>query len=346
MRLTLWVPGLLLPDEIRADTLFDLAAPGLALLLGRGRRETLPPDWLAAAFGQPAPLPAAALRKLGAGEAATANEPLRRQAAEGEILCIDPVHWKVSREGVTLDDPARLALDAAEAQALITVIQPLFADWGEIAASAVERWEMRLRRPLALETRPLPEAIGLPVDPRLPGGPDGREWRTRLAEAQTVLHAHPANRARDAASRPTINSLWPWGQGKLPQSVHCNFTAVWCADPLVVGLCRLAGIPCGAAPEGFAPAAGNVLACIDSLAQPARALDALAWRSALLAFEARWLVPALAALRQGRCTELRLIATRLTHRPATAGFVIKRADLLRFWRRPQPLAALTERERP
>ncbi len=342
MRLTLFVPGLLLPGEVHADTVQGLAAPALALIAGRGRRGSLPADWPAAAFGLPAPLPAAALRKLGAGEAATANEPRHRQAAEGESLCVDPVHWKVSREGVTLDDPACLALDAAEATALIAAIQPLFADWGVIVATRPEHWSLHLHRPLALATRPLPEAIGQPVDPRLPGGADGKAWRARLAEAQTVLHAHPVNRARDAASRPTINSLWPWGQGALPPSACCDFTAVWSADPLVAGLCACAGIPCGAPPESFAPAEGHLLCCNETLAQPARALDALAWRSALLALEQHWLAPALAALRTGRLRELRLIGTRLGAAPATAAFTLTRGGLLRFWRRPQPLTALAE----
>lgn len=329
MRLTLFVPGLLLPGEVHADTVYDLAAPALALIAGRGRRSGPSADWLAAAFGLAAPLPAAALRKLGAGE-----------AAKGQILCIDPVHWKVSREGVTLDDPARLALDAAEAEALIAAIQPLFADWGEIAASAPERWEMRLARPLALETRPLPEAIGRPVNPRLPAGADGKAWRTLLAEAQTVLHAHPVNRARDARGQQPINSLWPWGQGALPPSARCDFTAAWSADPLVAGLCACAGIPHGMPPDRFAPAEGHLLCCNETLTTPARALDALAWRNALLALDEHWLAPALAALRAGRLRELRLIGTRVGGAPATAGFTLTRGDLLRFWRRPRPLKDL------
>ena len=68
MHLTLYVPGLLLPDEIRTDSVFDLTAPTLSLLLGRGQRRELATDWLPDAFGLAPPLPAAALRKVGAGE--------------------------------------------------------------------------------------------------------------------------------------------------------------------------------------------------------------------------------------------------------------------------------------
>lgn len=331
MRLTLFVPGLLLPGEVHADTVYDLAAPALALIAGRGRHSVLPADWLSAAFGLPAPLPAAALRRLASAEFAQGGD---------EWLCLDPVHWQVKREGVTLSDPAHLALDADEAAALIAAIQPLFADWGEIAASAPERWEMRLARPLALETRPLPETIGRRVDPRLPAGADGKTWRTLLAEAQTMLHAHPVNRARDARGQLPINSLWPWGQGALPPSARCDFTAAWSADPLVAGLCVFAGVPCGAPPDRFASAAGHLLCCNQSLATPARALDALAWRNALLALEEHWLAPVLATLRAGRLRELRLIGTRLGSADGALSFTLRRGDLLRFWRRPRPLKDL------
>jgi hypothetical protein len=78
MQLTLFAPGLLLPGEILSDSVFDLEAPMLSLLLGRGQRHPLDPDWLAGAFGLAAPLPAAALRKVGAGE-----------TADGEWICLD-----------------------------------------------------------------------------------------------------------------------------------------------------------------------------------------------------------------------------------------------------------------
>lgn len=331
MRLTLFVPGLLLPGEVHADSVYDLAAPALALIAGRSRRGSPPADWLPAAFNLPAPLPAAALRRLASAEFAQSG---------GEWLCLDPVHWQVKREGVTLSDPERLAVDAAEAEALIAAIQPLFAGWGEIAASSPERWEMRLARPLALETRPLPEAIGRPVDPRLPAGADGKVWRTLLAEAQTVLHAHPVNRARDARGQQPINSLWPWGQGGLPSPARCDFTAAWSSDPIVAGLSAFAGIPRGAPPERFLPAGGSVLAHINTLARPARTLDALAWRNALLALEEQWLAPALATLRTGWLRELRLIGTRVGGAPAAVGFTLTRGDLLCFWRRPRPLKDL------
>ena len=57
MHLTLTLPGLLLPPEIRTDTLFDLHAPALSRLIGRAKRKEISRDWLCDAFGLPAPCP-------------------------------------------------------------------------------------------------------------------------------------------------------------------------------------------------------------------------------------------------------------------------------------------------
>lgn len=326
MELTLHVPGLRLPAPVLADTLRGLALPTLSLWLGRAERLAAPPNFLASAFGLPAPLPTAALRKLGAG-----------RTAPGTCLCLDPVHWAVRREGITL---TAVHLDADEADALIADLQPWLADWGSLGASAPNHWELVLDRPLDLATRPLPHCLGLPIDPALPGGPDGQTWRRLLADVQTFLHTHPVNRQRDALGRPVINSLWPWGAGSLPEQVACPYAVIWGTDPHLAGLGQLAGIPCLAPPATFQPASGQVLCQIDGLREPALTLDALAWREALLAFERDWLMPVTLALQSGACTHARLVATDRHDAEAGLDLSLTRRQLWRFWRRPAPLTAL------
>ncbi len=331
MQLTLFVPGLRLPRPVLDDTVFDLSTPALSRLLGQGARAQAPRDWLAAACGLPVPAPVAALRKVGAGD-----------TASGEWLCLDPVEWRVAREGITLADPARLALRDEESAALIDALRPLFADWGELSASAARHWEVKLARPAHIETRPLPESIGQPVDPSLPAGRDGAAWRRLLAEAQVMLHAHPVNRQREVAGQPRVNSLWPWGTGSLPmqQVIRAPWTRVHGDDALLRGLCVLAGVPCAAQPArhaALADQAGDVLCVIDTLAGPARARDALAWRTALLALENDWIAPALASVANGHCTRLQIVAGGDGD---TLLLALARPDLWRFWRRPLPLGAL------
>jgi len=332
MRLTLFVPGLLLPEEIVAGSVHGLDAPALSLILGRGQRSApleLVDGWLPPGF-IPQPVPAAALRKVGAGG-----------TAPGEWLCLDPVHWRVSHEAITLDPPEQLCLSAAESLSLIAALQPLFNDWGELSASAPAAWELHLARPLSIETLALPAALDRPIDPKLPGGADGQAWRQLIATAQTLLHAHPVNQEREATGRSSVSSLWPWGAGAWLPATPRRFDTVLSNDPVLAGSCATNGSRHAPLPERFMPSAGPTLAVVDRVAAPARTLDALAWGAAVQSLEADWLAPALAALRHGVCRSLELIAGRCDGSGRAVSYNLDRPALLRFWRRPADLVHLT-----
>lgn len=330
MRLTLLVPGLLWPREILRDTTFDLPLPALSLLLGRGQR--LPgrtvDDWLADAFGLSRPLPAAALRLLGEG-----GEP-----GDAAWLCLDPVHLRLDERTVVVDDPARLALSPTEDFALRQALQPLLSSLGELAAQAPGRWYLKLSAPATLETVDLPAAIGRPADPALPAGPDGARWRRLLSEVQVLLHMHPVNREREEQGRPTVNALWPWGQGRLPGSACRSRSRLLADDPLLLGLGHLAGWPAETRPPRLETATLPTLVQLDQLVPAAAGHDAVRWRQALAALEADWFGPALTALRRGTWREVELRADGHGRQLALR---LGRWDLWRFWRRPRPLAELT-----
>jgi hypothetical protein len=196
-------------------------------------------------------------------------------------------------------------------------------------------WELRLARPLALETQPLPHALHQPIDPELPAGADGQAWRRLIFEAQLLLAAHPVNRQREETGLPTINSLWPWGQGALPATVAKPFGRTLGADASLMGLCRLAGIPVYPMPPRFSADRGDALVIFEELAAASLGYDALAWREAILRLERDWLAPALSA-----GSEITLIGQRLGPAPTAVAFHWKRGDRLRFWRKPRPLTEL------
>jgi hypothetical protein len=329
MHLTLLVPGLLWPREILRDTTFDLPLPALSLLLGRGRRTPLAGEeaWLADSFGVDAPLPAAPLRLLADG-----GKP-----GSDEWMCLDPVHLRLREWAVIPDDPAALALTTGEDAALRDAVAPLFAGLGELLASAPGRWHLHLAQPADIETRPLPDAVGSAVEPTLPGGPQGAEWRRLLADVQPLLHAHRVNRERIKAGRTTINHLWPWGVGRLPAKALRPFDLIWSDDPVLKGLGALAGIEVAAPPARFARVEGRVLARLDQLVASSATFDALVWREALARLEADWIAPALAATRGAVSPRLTFIATGESR---AVQVDVSRGDLWRFWRKPLPLAEL------
>jgi hypothetical protein len=330
--LTLIVPGLIWTRQALADLTCDLPLPAFTTLLGRGRLRPVPAGstaaFLGAATGLGAPIPAAALRWF----------ELREHPGDTDWLCLDPVRLSFHERSLIVDDPQRLALSAEEAAALAVALAPTFAPLGQLEVLSPGRWNLRLAT-AALVFRDLPDAIGRAALP-LPLDAPYAQWRQALNEAQMVLHAHPVNRAREAAGLPVVNSLWPWGGGRLPAAASMVSThdALWSDDPIIRGVARLLQIDGSMLPPAFkVSGARRPLVIFDALEQPTRSGDAIAWRDGLARLEADWLVPAGRALREGRLAGLRLLA------PGEAGgveLVLDRGDAWRFWRRPRPLADL------
>ncbi len=332
--LTLIVPGLIWTRQALADLTCDLPLPAFTTLLGRGRLTQRPPLGTAAILaeisGLAAPLPAAALRRLA----------LREHPEEADWLCLDPVRLNFQERSLVVDDPQNLRLTTEEAAALAVALAPTFAELGTLEVLAPTRWNLRLSA-AAPAFQPLPQAAGRAAAP-LPLDAAYAPWRQALNEAQMVLHAHPVNQARQAAGQPVVNSLWPWGGGRLPQPrTATTHDALWSNDPVARGIARLLQIDGTTLPDAFGSApARRPLAIFDALEQPARSGDAIAWRDELARFEAGWLVPALAALSGGRLGALRLIAPGEL---AAAELQVGRRDIWKFWRKPRPLAELVAR---
>jgi hypothetical protein len=332
--LTLIVPGLIWTRQALADLTYDLPLPALTTLLGNGRLARLAPRNTAAVLaelsGLDAPLPAAALRWFA----------LREHPADNHWLCLDPVQLRIEQRSLIVDDPRRLQLTADEAAALAVSLAPTFAEFGRLEVISPGTWNLRLAC-LAPAFEALPEAIGRAA-PSLPLDTAYAAWRHAVSEAQMMLHAHPVNQAREAAGKPLVNSLWPWGSGRLPDPVSCTsastFDALWSSDPVAQGIARLLQVDCGELPAVYAGSAARApLAVFDALEQPARSGDAMVWREHLARLEADWLAPALGALRRGRLDALRLLA------PGDLGAAelrVSRHDLWRFWRKGRALTEL------
>ncbi|MCX7148749.1 MAG: hypothetical protein NTY05_04965 [Rhodocyclales bacterium] len=331
--LTLIVPGLIWTRQALADLTYDLPLPAFTTLLGKGRLRQRPPQdtgaTLAEIFGLAAPLPAAALRRLA----------LREHPGDDDWLCLDPVRLRFEQRSLVVDDPQRLELSSDEAAALAVSLAPTLAGLGQFDVISPHAWNLRLSA-AAPAFQDLPDAVGRAAS-LLPLDAAHAAWRHAISEAQMLLHAHPVNLAREAAGQPVVNSLWPWGGGRLPEFDNSAATgmhdALWSDDPVAQGIARLLQIDGAALPAGFAgTVARRPLAIHRALEQPARTGDATIWREQLARLETDWLAPALEALRSGRLGALRLLAPGDL---AAAELQVSRSDLWKFWRKP---VALTE----
>jgi hypothetical protein len=249
--------------------------------------------------------------------AALTREADAADAAGAAWLRADPCHVLPDINGARLLAYGEsLALSREDIDALLPPLRPLFGDAGfPIDAPTPSRWYLRLPPGATWPEFSEPDdALGTDVFDHLPeGGANGRRWRTLLSEAQVVLHNHPWNARRVEQGKPAVNSLWFWGGGTLPDRVETTHTRYAGSDETGISLAHAAGVL--APPSArFEAGEGDV------------AFDLVAARD-LAALERDWLLPALAALHEGRLEALELDAEDGVRRS------LARGQRWRFWRR-------------
>lgn len=289
---------------------------GVARALGRGDRTPVAGEGEAAQLQRhfdllPRGLPVAALtRRMDAGDHDPAASWLRA----------DPAYVRPDINGARLLAIGEgLSLDAADSEAFLPALRPLFGDAGfPIDAPVPSRWYLRMppeARPPAFASPS--EALGADLAEHLPEGPEGRRWRALLSEAQVTLHNHPRNAARIEAGKPPVNSLWFWGGGRAPDHVTGTHARTFGEEAVLCALCVAAGIAAEPLPESLPAVDG------DSLFDLRDERDAVE-------LARQWLAPAIAALRAGGLQVLRLDFAD------GRGLDLQQRHRWRFWRRPLP----------
>lgn len=169
----------------------------------------------------------------------------QRDAGDAHLhawLRADPCHVRPDMTGARVLAIGELGLSAAEAEALLQPLRPLFGDAGfPVSAPVPSRWYLALPPQARLPDFAPPEAVlGDDLFSHLPDGPEGRRWRGLLNEAQVLLHNHPVNAERLAAGRLPVNSLCFWGAGRLPDHVRARLRTVATEDATLASLAALA----------------------------------------------------------------------------------------------------------
>lgn len=336
-RLSLYIPGLGGPGVDLLDS--DLPPlPALAQILGRGRRRRLPEQdyyrQLAGLLGlETSPdsdVPVAAVTRLIDGE----DHP------GGIWMRADPVHLSPDRDRLLLVDARIFPLSQHDALAVATEAQQVLDLEGwSLEVPFPNRWYLRLETAPEVTTSDPDSAGGRDVDSHLPAGPGGRSLHRLLNEIQMQLHDADINRERESRGDLTVNSLWFWGAGALPDVLPRQWSAVYSDDVFARGLAMLSMTPClplpGTAAELLAAVAegADVLVTLDPCRLPAQYADLHRWHDAVAGLEEHWFAPLLQSLEEGAVQELEVV---------TEGFIfsLRRMDLKKFWRRPKFLSRL------
>ncbi|MEQ8232821.1 MAG: hypothetical protein RLW61_21605 [Gammaproteobacteria bacterium] len=242
-------------------------------------------------------------------------------AAAPGVVRADPVYLRADVARVVLFDAGHVGLAAAEADALIELLNASFAGDGLVfrRGRAAHRWYLELPQ-APLPGGASPERLaGAVLEPDVAERRGLGELRRFVTEVQMLLHDCAVNDARAAAGQPPINGVWLWGAGELPGAVAPPAFA-WGADDLLAACAAHAGVPHDDDPAALAHA----------LARPPGAVVARWPRGAAGSLEellAGVIEPAAAALAAGRLA-------RLVIDTAHAELVSTRGSRWRVWRNP------------
>lgn len=164
---------------------------------------------------------------------------------DGYCLFAYPVYLHARREQLILMTGPEFELSEAEADSVAGMLRGHFPEW-RIERTADAMWFVILDEDQAIETTPLHRVLGENIDDHLPRGDDAMKWHGILNELQMLLFDAEVNRAREAAGRPPVNSLWLWGGGRLPALEDPPWRPPWrqvvTNNPVACGLGRAAGL--------------------------------------------------------------------------------------------------------
>jgi hypothetical protein len=327
----LLIPSLFI-EALQGDEYRDLRLPALENLLCKAEMHSIQPtshyDWLSQAF-----------RLEGIPVAPITLKADGRDPGKSYWLRADPVHLRIQRDEMFLFDAQAAPLNQAEADAVCVTLNQHFQDDGlHFIALAPDRWYTQLDCEPALTTAALDQACGSTIDALMPSGAESALWRQRMNEVQMLLFEHPVNTAREARRELSINSVWFWGGGFMPQTIRTDYTQVISDDIFARGLAQAAQIDTQAFPANAmqfsARSNENNLFIINKLHNYMLYGDVAKWRDAHERLDAEYFAPLLAALKSGAINSLTIIDPN----PYQAReFIISKNSLRKFWRRAKPL---------
>ena len=293
-KLSLLVPGLCGPLP-GVDTIEAAAGPLLKVLTSLDKHAASGTDFagqLSDLFGlkMHGPFPYAALALL-----AHDHPP-------GDHCWIhaDPVNLQADMDRAILSDSQQLHIRPDEAGQLVAELNAHFAEDGiELLMADENNWFIRLDA-CDLETTALHNSVGRNINQLLPGGEAAASWRRLLNESQMLMHISEVNQRREQQGQASINSLWLWGEGVLPQTGDTDITRVYANDAVATGIAKLNKVRHSTLSDPLELAQamqqqGHVLASLNQLEGACHYGDTAAWLEDMLELVADWIEPLLAA---------------------------------------------------
>jgi hypothetical protein len=314
------------PESLPAPPDGGVRLPGIEYAARFGQRTPLRQGWrawLAHYLGR------ADLAELAPARVAASPLP----EAPGTAWLATPLHLSAGLNSVHLDHRGLLRLGSQQLQTLALSFEQVFAGSGLTLIPLHGEFLLRAPDIAAVPTPEPARFAGGQIPAALPAGRQSAALRRTAAEIEMWLHAQSAHPG--SAPEVSANALWLWGAagaaGPLHRRASTEPVMGFGADAYLDGLWHLEGAQCAAVPEGLGPllragARRSVLAL--SVAAQLQESTSLRFTEALARLDARFITPAVKALRARTLASVTLIAN-------DTALSVQRGSALKLWRRPR-----------
>ena len=227
---------------------------------------------------------------------------------------LSPVHLRVNRDYITLADGAVHGINSDEAAQLCEGLNDFLAaeDW-RLSPVAPDLWHLSTPQALNVSLVDLADVVGQDIDGHQPQGPEVMALQRIQTEIQMWLYQHPLNAAREAAGGLSINGVWPWSMGQV--AVPAAGDVAYFVPPpqqwQLVGAAHDAPYDFAGWQAQLAEADVSASrACLlqEDLLGAMQYDDAWGYQQGLADVEARFIGPAIAALKAGELSQLTVVA--------------------------------------
>jgi hypothetical protein len=160
-------------------------------------------------------------------------------AAVLHYMHADPVHLRADLDHAVLTSSLDLAISEQESMLLCNALNQHFNQDGlTFIRLNKDQWLVSSENKITINTTPLVDATGRNINFLLPHGEEAGTWNKILTEAQMLMHSHEINISRENSGQQSINSLWFYGCGELPEHADNNISSVCSDHDMLKGLAR------------------------------------------------------------------------------------------------------------
>ncbi len=138
---------------------------------------------------------------------------------QGAWAFVTLCHWQATTHEVTMRQLPMHDLSAVESDALLTAMQPYFAQDGiTLYPFEAGRWLAHGAVFNGLASASPDRVLGRNLSPWMPTATQASGLIRLVSEMQMLLYTHPVNDARDQRGALAVNAIWLSGTGALPDS--------------------------------------------------------------------------------------------------------------------------------